>query len=193
VKPQGEVPLMVERLSSHECMVKAMVPLTDETVAAIEAAFGAARRIDSFELHGRVTKGAELVAEFRVPLLSGEPATVWSGVSASYLVDWDVDVAGDTAIGNPSIGSFLDGFALAFVAQPIGERRMQLLARGVLNFLERPPTEKPLANPYTPFIEEVAAQRLFVDETRNVSAQDGAFEFRFGGAPLLLELTVTRR
>ena len=193
VVSQPDAYLAVQRLGGEWWLALSQVPLDDATLHSIETAFAPPAASASLEIEGCVERGDDTIARFSLPLLAGASATIWSGVSSSFVAGWGVDVAGDTAIGNPDVGAYLDGFALAFVANPIGAARMQLDVRGAVNLLDGPPVEKSLENPCTPSIDDVKATRLFVDETRNATGERGVFKFRFGGAPLALEFTVTRK
>ena len=177
-------------LSDHDLYVQAPAAMRAEIVRRFERASPAGRPL---ELHGRVTRGAATIGEFRLPATTGKLATIWSGLDGCFLADWDVDVAGESMAGNPEVGLFLDGFALRFNARTSGDQQVQLAVSGVVNHLEGAPEIEEIRNPYTPFHEQLKSRRLFIDETRNLPCADGIAVARFGGDALALEVTVRLR
>lgn len=165
-----------------------------ETCARVSARVAARLEgVPEFEVSGRVVSGERELAQFCVPALSGTLATLWSGLSGSFLLDWDVDVANEAAIANPRIGWLLDGVALQFVVRPLSARRLQLSVNGKLHFLAEPPALKQLTNPFVPAYEKVKARSLWLDETVHLDNDGAKRTARFGDASLSLEISVVQR
>ncbi len=187
---ETDASVIVATLSRDHLFVQAPAPIRRKIEQRLATVAPTGRPI---ELRGRITRGAETIGEFRIPALTGKLATIWSGLDGSFLADWDVDVAGESMVGNPEIGAFLDGFALRFVVRSASDADLQLETHGVLDFLDGPPAVQEIANPYTPYYEKVKAHRLFVDETRNLTCTDRKAKVRFGDDSLALEVTVELR
>ena len=146
--------------------------------------------IDAMELSGRILRGADPIATFRMPLTAGLPATITSGIAGSFHAGWGVDVADQACLADPEVSALLDGFWLRCVAERLSADRVQLAIDGVVRTLDAPPRRTELLNPFTPDFEAVAGSVLPLHETRLVAPDHGVALARFGGEPLALELSL---
>jgi hypothetical protein len=171
-------------------------PLPDATLAKIEKAVdeaSAALASPLFDLDGTILDGDATVAHFRLPVIGGRVASLWSGVRGTYLAGWGVDVAGEASLGNPNVACWLDGFAFRFEVEPRRHGPVQVAVNGALHLLDSLPVERSMGNPTTPTYEDLPARRVVIRETRMVDPDGQDPVVRFGGSPLSLALRVTRR
>ncbi|MFO0985186.1 MAG: hypothetical protein U1E76_26235 [Planctomycetota bacterium] len=182
---QSEPATALEFLSPSHLVVQGPDEVGREIAAQLGTALGPGK---SYEISGRILAGQRELAQFRVPAIAGRLTTLWSGFAGAFLADWDVDVADIAAIGNPQVDWLLDGFALRLRVQATAPGHAQLILRGKLHFLEARPAIASLANPYTPEVECVRAQSLYVDEVWSLG--EGSGTIRCGDEHLAIEVTV---
>jgi hypothetical protein len=152
------------------------------------AAIAAAQPADaSVLLRGRLLAGEKEYGSFRLPVLLGRPLALWSGVQGTQVIDWDVDVANEAQICNPTVEAWVDGFALRLEASRAAGGDLALEANGKLCRLRGPPRVVELEDDARLAVDEIEASTLFLDELRILPARGG--RVRLGGN-LALELEV---
>jgi hypothetical protein len=177
-------------LQTQNVVLESPAPITE----ALSTRFAETLRApESVVLQGRILRGGEPAAEFRLPIVIDRSATIWSGNQGATLRRWDVEVADIEQVGIPIVVSYLDGFALTFFASSIGEGHLQLTATGVVSLVEQPPTRAEVGNPETPVYETMKSRRLFVDGAATVVPGEKPAAIRIGGSSLALEVTVVAR
>jgi len=149
---------------------------------------------EALEVSGKIYgKGRRLLGEFRIPLLTGKSATLWAGVEGSQLPHWDVDVADQSAVGNPAIVPLFDCYALRFRAKQVMGTRYRLDIRGKINLLDGEKVAQGTGIPYTPFVEKNRWQTLYLDDNRIFDIGAKSVRLFFGGhSNLSIELEIAR-
>jgi hypothetical protein len=146
----------------------------------------------TFEIHGRILRAGMPAAEFRLPVVAGGSATLWSGFDGAALRTWDVDVADIEQIGVPLVAWHLDGFALTFAVDPIGAGMVAVTTRGVVSLVEALPSPTATGNPETPTVERLRTHRLVVSDASSIGS-DGKEPIALGGSACSLEVSVVAR
>jgi hypothetical protein len=184
----GRPGFLVAPLSARHLAIASPSERKEEVARAVNEALAPP---PTFELSGRVLRGDALLAEFRIPAVTGRLATLWSGIATSRLFGWSADVAEQSQVSGPVMSSLFDGFALTFEVRAATGSRTRLAVNGVLCFLDEAPKSESLGSPYTPSVEKLRARRLLLDDEQSFDPAAPAAPLRFGGSSLALEVTVT--
>jgi len=143
----------------------------------------------------RARRGLDLVAECSTITAPDRAALLWAGALSNGLRTWEAETASESKIAEPEMVSFLDGLTVALAIGDHGGARDGVLTvtlRAALNLLSRPPTRVELANPDSPLIERLDADRLIVDRVVDVRLVGGVATIAIPGAPLSLEVEVRK-
>jgi hypothetical protein len=125
--------------------------------------------------------------------VAGGSATLWSGFDGAALRTWDVDVANINQVGVPLVAGHLDGIALTFDLSLLGAGRIELATRGVLSFVDAPPTLFKTGNPDTPVVERMRIHRIVVDDVSAIVPDPAQAPIAIGGTDCTLEARVVAR
>ena len=86
----------------------------------------------------RVQRGVDVLSAPRILALNGHRAEVSTGERISYVRDYDVEIAGETAIADPVIDTLFDGIVFDVVAGSLPERRLGVDLDVTSGRVERP-------------------------------------------------------
>ncbi len=157
-----------------------------EALASYEAQVQASiRNPQPMELLIEFFDGEQLVAAYSGTTLSGGTTVFSVGAETMEVMDYEVEVAQFAAVPDPMVASRFDGMMGLVRATPAADGRVSLVLRAATTWTTTDQSAD-LGMSLMEGIEQATQGRLFVDERRVLSSEDGSeWTARFGadGSP----------